>query len=67
MKKYLLNQLTSVSAWIGAILVLAAFAFPRDYIAIIGLALIMVPDATLRNWVAKQSPGLQKFFDDLSK
>lgn len=67
MKKYLLGQLSQVSAWIGIILIFAAFLLPREYIVFLGLALILTHDEALKGWVAKQAPGITKWFEDITK
>ncbi len=67
MKKYLLTQLTQVSAWIGVFIIIGAFLAPREYIAIFGLLLILTDDEALKGWVAKHAPGMVKWFEDLTK
>jgi hypothetical protein len=64
MKKYLLAQLTQVSAWIGLIIIIAAFIAPREWIAVGGLALILTDDEALKGWVAKHAPWIAKKFED---
>lgn len=67
MKKWFLLQLTEVSAWIGFIIIVAAFMAPREYIAILGAILIATDDEALKAWLAKRSPALTKWFEDLAK
>ena len=67
MKKWFLLQLTEVTAWIGFILILSAFFAPREYIAILGVVLIATDDEALKAWLAKRSPKLQAWFQELSK
>lgn len=67
MKKYLLAQLAQVSAWIGIVIIVAAFIAPREYIAILGIALILTDDEALKGWVNKHAPGIAKWFEDLTK
>ncbi len=67
MKKYLIAQLSQVSAWIGVLVVIGAFIAPREYIAIFGIALILTHDEALKNWVARNAPGITKWFEDLTK
>lgn len=58
MKKYILTQLTQVSSWIGVLIIVMALIVPRQYIVFLGIALILVDDAALKAWIAKQSPWL---------
>lgn len=67
MKKYLLTQLTQVSAWIGLTLILVAFIAPREYIALLGIALILTDDEALKTWVAKRSPWLAAKIEEITK
>lgn len=67
MKKWILLQLTEVSAWVGFIIIIATFIAPREYIAILGALLIIVDDDILKNWVAKISPKLAAKIEELSK
>lgn len=67
MKKWFLLQLTEMSAWIGFIIIIAAFIVPREYIALLGVLLIATDDDALKARVAKMSPGLAKWFEDLTK
>lgn len=67
MKKWFLAQLTQVSAWIGAIIIVSAFIAPREYIAIFGILLIITDDEALKNWLAKRSPKLQAWLEGLTK
>lgn len=64
MKKYILSQLTQVSAWIGILIVLGAFFAPRSYIVFFGIALALTDDAALKAWVAKRSPWIAKKLDE---
>lgn len=67
MKKYLLNQLTQISSWVGVLLMVTFFWLPREYFLFIGLILFFANDEWLRGWILRQSPFLKKFFDELEK
>lgn len=67
MKKYILAQLTQVSAWIGLLIIIAAFIAPRGYIVIFGVALILTDDEALKTWVAKRSPWLAAKIEEWTK
>lgn len=67
MKKYILSQLTQVSAWIGIALILMAFFAPRSYIVIAGALLILTDDEALKSWVAKRSPWLANKIEEWTK
>lgn len=60
MKKYLIAQLSQVSAWIGFLLILSAFIAPRYMMVLFGLALILTDDEALKSWVATKAPWLTK-------
>lgn len=67
MKKYILSQLTQVSTWIGIVVFLAAFCAPREYIAFLGIALVLTHDEWLKNWVNKEAPWLAAKIDEWTK
>jgi hypothetical protein len=67
MKKYIFNQLTQVSAWIGFLLVVCALVAPRGYLAILGVVLMLTHDDTLKNWVIAHAPWLQARYNDIEK
>ena len=67
MKKWFLLQLTEVSAWIGLMVILAALFAPTGYQIALGVLLIATDDEALKNWIAKRSPKLQAWFEELSK
>lgn len=52
-KKYLLNQLTDVSAWIGLAVIVAALLLPRSFIVFLGILLILTNDEHLKSLVTK--------------
>lgn len=63
--KYLIRKLTEISAWLGFFTILAAFFLPRDYIALLGVIFILIPDELIKNWITKEAPAITKFFQDL--
>ncbi len=63
--KYILNQLSQVSSWIGIILIAISFIAPRWAIAVFGVLLFVSNDEELKAWVAKRAPGLTKWLSDL--
>lgn len=65
MKKYLIKQLTEITAWIGFIVILMAIFSPREYIAIAGLLLIATDDEAVKNWIARNAPWLSNKIDKL--
>lgn len=66
-KKYIISQLVEVTAWIGLILIFAAFFAPREYIAVFGVVLIALDDKALRDWVLKKAPGLAAKIEEWTK
>lgn len=48
MRTYIINQLTQASTWYGLIIILAALLFPKSWIFVIGL-LVLVTDDTKIN------------------
>lgn len=60
MKKYILAQLSQVSAWIGLLVILSAFFASRTTIALFGLILILTDDEALKGWVARNAPWLTR-------
>ncbi len=63
LKKYIINQLTDLSAWIGvAIIISTIFLAPIVNICL-GLFLILSSDAALKEKIAKWSPELKKIIE----
>ena len=60
MKKYLLAQLSQVSAWIGFLIILSAFFASRTTILVFGVLLILTDDAALKGWVSRNAPWLTR-------
>lgn len=52
-KRYIINQMTELSAWIGAMVILSALFLPRSCIIFLGIALIVTDDNWLRERFAK--------------
>lgn len=67
MKKYLLAQLTQVSAWIGLLIMLGAFIAPGSWMFFFGLFLFLTDDEALKNWTTKHAPGLTKKFEEWTR
>ena len=67
MKKYLLAQLTQVSAWIGLLIILSAFFASRTTIVIFGALLILTDDEALKGWVSRRAPWLTSKIDEWTK
>jgi hypothetical protein len=62
-KKYIITQLTDVSAYIGLFIVLAAIFLPRSFIFIAGIALILTDDAWCRKKMEQWSPKLREILE----
>lgn len=67
MRKYFYAQLMQVSAWIGIAVFVMAFVAPREYIAFLGVLLLLTDDNWLNGWVAKNAPGLKKWLEENTK
>ncbi len=67
MAKWFFAQLTQVSAWIGLAVVISAVLLPREYIAILGVVLILVDDDILKNLMNKYAPSLAKKIEEWTK
>lgn len=67
MKKYILNQLTQISSWIGLILIFAALLAPRDWIAILGIVMFFSNDTWLKNIIVRQAPWIKEILDEIDE
>lgn len=67
MKKYIVNQLTQISSWIGLLLILTFFWMPREYLAFIGVALFLTHDEWLKNWIVSWSPWVKNILDGIEE
>ena len=59
-KKYIINQLTDLSAWIGIAIIFSALFLPTSVTVCLGFFLIFTSDAALKEKIAKWSPELEK-------
>lgn len=48
MRAFVISQLTMMSTWFGIILILVALLLPRDYVIILGIAVLLTDDAHLQ-------------------
>lgn len=62
-KKYLLNQLTHVSAWMGMAVVLSAMFLPDTVTIAIGVYLILTPDDKLNKIVINLLPKVKQILE----
>lgn len=66
--KYILSQLTQVSAWTGFCLILATLFTPRWFLLLLGVGLLFGHDDNMKTWVRARAPGIsnfiQSFLDD---
>lgn len=60
MKKWLLTQLSQASTWIGLAVIVASIIAPREYIMYLGVALMVIKDEAIKQWVTKIAPDLSK-------
>jgi hypothetical protein len=67
MKKYLLAQLSQVSAWIGLLIILSAFFASRSTIVVFGVLLILTDDEALKGWVSRRAPWLTARIEEWTK
>ncbi len=67
MKKYLLGQLSQVSAWIGFALIISAFVAPRWLLVVFGVLLVITDDAKLKAWVSRNAPWVTAKLDEWTK
>lgn len=67
MKKWLIAQLTQLSAWIGFSMIVGAILhLPYWVFFSSGLALVLTNDTQLQALCAKIAPGLAKRIDEIS-
>lgn len=65
MRKYLINQLTQITAWIGAFIVLAEIIRLPDYMTMFfGMLLILVDDEIVKGWCEKMRPSIEAKLKD---
>lgn len=62
-KKYFLNRIKESSAWIGFFVVLSALFLPAIITVILGIILIMTPDAELHKVIEELSNEINKKMD----
>lgn len=66
-KSFIVSKLTQLSAWLGLITILGAFAFPRSWIVLLGAIMILTDDAKLQQFFAKRSPKIKEWLDKYYK
>jgi UPF0716 family protein affecting phage T7 exclusion len=62
-KKYIISQLTRISAWTGAAVILSAALLPTFVTVLLGLLLILTPDEKLQAWIKKASPKIREILE----
>lgn len=62
-KKYIISQLTHVSAWMGAAVIFSTMFLPNSITIGLGLFLIFTPDEKLNKLVLRWSPKLKEFLE----
>lgn len=62
-KKYIINQLTDLSAWIGIAIIISAMFLSTTVTVCLGFFLIFTSDAALKEKIARWSPELRKFLE----
>lgn len=66
MKKYLINQLTQITAWVGLFLIIYyLLPLPSWLLLVGGITLIAVDDDIVKRGMAKVSPSLEKWLNDV--
>lgn len=62
-KRYIISQLTHISAWIGAAVIFSAMFLPDSITMGLGAFLILTPDEKLNKMVVQWSPKLKEFLE----
>lgn len=63
-KTWLKQQATETTAWVGLIMIVGAFLFPRSVFVFLGIVLIAVDDNIVQNWLKKVSPTFAAWIDE---
>ena len=58
--KYIISQLTQITAWIGLFIILSVFFAPNWLTIAFGALLIGLDDKIVQDWCAKAAPSLTK-------
>lgn len=66
-KSFIINKLTQLSAWLGVITIFGAFVFPRSWIVLLGVIMILTDDMKLQKFFAKWSPKIKDSLDKYYK
>jgi hypothetical protein len=62
-KKYIINQLTDLSAWIGVAIIISALFLSNVVTIFLGLFLIFTSDAALKEKIAAWSPKIKSILE----
>lgn len=65
LKKYIISQLTQLSAWLGVGTIFSAIFLPRSFIIFLGVLMILTDDNHLKDKLSKWAPDLTKKIDEL--
>jgi hypothetical protein len=63
-KRYIINQLTDLSAWIGVAIIISACFLPTSVTICLGLFLIFSSDGALKERIARWSPSIKKILEN---
>lgn len=66
-KKYIINQLTDLSAWIGVAIIASVVFLPDSITVGLGLFLIFSSDSYLKELITKHSPKIKEILEAKDK
>lgn len=64
MINWLKQQLTELSAWVGFLMIIGAYVFPKTLFVVIGILLIATDDTKAKEFFGKIGARLSKEIDD---
>lgn len=59
-RTYIINQLTQLSTWLGAIIILFAIFTPPTWIVVLGIVVLITDDTRLRNFFMTMKKSLEE-------
>lgn len=62
MRTYIINQLTQSSTWYGLIIIMSAIFFPKTWIAVVGLLILITDDTKINKFFLDSRKDLEKWW-----
>lgn len=61
-RTFVIDQLTQLSTWLGALIILFALVTPPSWVVVLGIAILITDDTRLRNFFTVMKKSLEEWW-----